>query len=234
MLELEGVQAGYPDQPVLHGVDLTVRAGERLAVLGRNGVGKTTLVRAMVGAIPVTAGNIRLDGVRIERMPAHKRVSAGIAHVPQGRGIFGELSILENLKVSACAVHKGGWRREVRQILEEFPLLAERAGESARSLSGGQQQVLAIARALLTRPRLLVLDEPTEGIQPSILDTMADLLIEVNEVRGVTLVVVEQKIDFAARLAEHAVVVDRGRIRQAVTLAELQGSRELQRELLAV
>ncbi|MFC4946577.1 ABC transporter ATP-binding protein [Pseudonocardia sp. GCM10023141] len=234
MLELEGVQAGYPDQPVLHGVDLTVRTGERLAVLGRNGVGKTTLVRAVVGAIPVTAGKIRLDGERIDRLAAHKRVGAGIAHVPQGRGIFGELSILENLKVSACAVHGAGWRREIQQILEEFPMLAERAGHAARSLSGGQQQVLAIARALLTRPRLLVLDEPTEGIQPSILDTMADLLVDVNVARGVTLVVVEQKIDFAARLAERAVVVDRGRIHCAIALADLQGSRELQRELLAV
>lgn len=234
MLELENLHAGYPDQPVLHGVDLTVQEGTRLAVLGRNGVGKTTLVRAVVGALPATGGSIRLGGVAIERLPAHRRVAEGIAHVPQGRGIFGELTVLDNLKVPARAVHGGGWRREIQQSFEEFPLLAERAGRPARSLSGGQQQLLAIARALLTRPRLLILDEPTEGIQPSILDTIAERLVEVNTMRGVTLVVVEQKIDFAAQLAEDAVVVDRGRIRRHVTLTELQGSRELQRELLAV
>lgn len=234
MLKIEGVHAGYPSHPVLHGVDLEVPLGIRLAVLGRNGVGKTTLVRTIVGSIPCTQGSIKLDGVDVSHVAPHKRVAMGIAHVPQGRGMFADLSVMDNLKVPARARHGARWKPRIDAVFDEFPMLAANKRKPAGSLSGGQQQALALARALLVDPRVLLLDEPTEGIQPSILDEIAELLISINERRGVTVILVEQKLDFAARVAADAVVLDRGRVRCRVSMGELTNSREMQRELLAV
>jgi ABC-type branched-subunit amino acid transport system ATPase component len=234
MLRLEGVRAGYSRHPVLLGVDLQLADGERLAVLGRNGVGKTTLMRTIVGLLPVTDGRLTLDGVDLGRRPTHELVALGIGYVPQGRQVFTGLSVLDNLRVAAVACHGRAWQEPLRRVLDDFPLLRERCHTKAENLSGGQQQLLVLARSLLTEPRILLLDEPTDGIQPSILDELAASLTAVSEHRGLAVLLAEQNLEFVTRLAERAVVIEKGRVSAEVTTAELDASRELQRRYLAV
>lgn len=234
MLRLEGVHAGYPHCPVLHGVDFTLYDGRCVAVLGRNGVGKTTLVKAIMGLVAASSGRVLLDGASISGLNTSRRARLGLTQVPQGRDIFAGLTVYENLKVAALVHGRDGWRQQVDRILEEFPLLAERRNAGGESLSGGQQQILAIARSLVMEPRILLLDEPTDGVQPSILDEIAETLLRVHRDRGLTILLVEQKLDFAALIAQEALVMEGGRIRAQLPVAELQGSRELQRELLAL
>jgi ABC-type branched-subunit amino acid transport system ATPase component len=234
MLRLEGVHAGYPRCPVLHGVDLALDDGKCIAVLGRNGAGKTTLIKSIMGLVRVSAGSIRLDGTDLSRMGPARRARLGLAQAPQSRDIFSGLSVYENLKVAALVHGRDQWRRRVDAILDEFPLLAERRDSGGETLSGGQQQILAIARALVMEPRLLLLDEPTDGVQPSVLDEIARTLLRVHSDRGLTILLVEQKLDFAALIAEDGLIMEGGRIRTQIPIAELQGSRELQREMLAV
>lgn len=234
MLRLEAVHSGYPHCPVLQGVDLELEDGRCIALLGRNGVGKTTLVKTVMGHLPVCAGQITFDGSDLGRMRVDQRARLGLTQVPQGREIFAGLSVLENLKVAALLHGRDQWRRRVDAVLEEFPVLANRRDAGGDTLSGGQQQILAIARALVMEPRLLLLDEPTDGVQPSILDEIAETLLRVHQQLGVTLLLVEQNLDFAGILAEEALVMDGGTIRTRLPIAELQESRELQRELLAV
>ncbi len=234
MLRLEDVHAGYPHCPVLQGVDLSLDDGRCLAVLGRNGAGKTTLVKAIMGLIPLSAGKLLLDGADLSSARPSQRARLGLTQVPQGREIFAGLTVFENLKVAALIHGREGWRDRLDQILEEFPLLADRRNAGGDTLSGGQQQILAIARSLVMEPRILLLDEPTDGVQPSILDEIAETLLRVHRERGLTILLVEQKLDFAAQLAADALVMEGGRIRTQLPIAELQQSRQLQRELLAV
>ena len=179
MLALSGLRAGYGATPVLHGIDLELAPSECAAVLGRNGVGKTTLMRAVTGAIATTGGSIRFDGTDLGALKAHQRARLGISLVPQGREIFPKLTVLENLRVGTAARRDRGVDA-VDAIFEEFPMLAQRRRTRGGSLSGGQQQLLALARALVTAPRLLLLDEPSEGIQPSVLDEIAEVIARIN------------------------------------------------------
>lgn len=233
MLTLSGLRAGYGPAPVLHGVDLTLAPSECAAVLGRNGVGKTTLMRAITGAIVSTEGTIEYDGVDLGPLKAHERARLGISHVPQGRDIFPKLTVLENLRVGTAA-RRDRRSDAVDRILGEFPMLAQRRRTRGGSLSGGQQQLLALARALVTAPRLLLLDEPSEGIQPSILDEIADVISRINAERGIAVLAVEQNLDFAARIARRSLIMEKGEIIAEVDSAELRRDRALQRKYLAL
>jgi ABC-type branched-subunit amino acid transport system ATPase component len=234
VLKLEGVRAGYGGRLVIFGVELELSNGDSLALLGRNGVGKTTLLRSVIGTLPLAGGSLTLDGNPIEGLKPHARARLGIAYVPQGRAVFAGLSVLENLKVPAVALYGRAWEEHVKKALGDFPLLAERANNPAENLSGGQQQILVLARALITDPRILLLDEPSEGIQPSILDEIASIIRREQSRRGLSLLIAEQNLEFAASLSERAAVMERGRITAHVSTRELEASRELQRRYLAV
>ena len=233
MLQASDLRAGYGSAAVLHGINLSLAAGERAAILGRNGVGKTTLMRALSGDISSTGGTLTFQGTDLMPLRPHERARLGIAHVPQGRDIFPKLTVAENLKVGAAAV-RGPADAKLDEVYDEFPLLAERRRARGGSLSGGQQQILALARALVSEPKLLLLDEPSEGIQPSVLDEIAEAIDHINLARGITVLVVEQNLDFAARIAERGLIMDKGEIIENVAIAELHDDRDLQRTFLAL
>jgi urea ABC transporter ATP-binding protein UrtE len=234
MLRLDGVCGGYRRSAVLQGVSLDVEDGEIVALLGRNGVGKTTTLRAAVGQLDVTAGSISVAGEDVTRLASHQRARRGIAYVPQGRQIFSRLSVLENLKVAAHAAKRRDWQQGVDELFAEFPVLSDRRDQRGGSLSGGQQQILALGRALITRPRIVLLDEPSEGVQPSIVDEIATIISRLAERRGLSVLLVEQNIAFATRLAERTYGMDKGRIVQAVRSRDFLADRELQHRYLGV
>jgi branched-chain amino acid transport system ATP-binding protein/urea transport system ATP-binding protein len=234
MLRVEDIHTGYDRSPVLHAVSIAVEPGQIVAVLGRNGAGKTTLLRAIVGLNPIWTGRVLLDGVDVTARPAYQRARRGIGYVPQGRDIFPGLSVLDNLRVGAHGTGQRAWRTDLEMLLTQFPVLAEKRNQSGGSLSGGQQQLLAIARALMTRPRVLLLDEPSEGIQPSIVDQIAEAVPAISRERSLAVVLVEQNLDFAARLATDAFVFDRGRVARRLTVREMAVDRRLQHEYLGV
>jgi urea transport system ATP-binding protein len=219
MLTVRGVNQYYGGSHTLRGIDLEVPAGACTAVLGRNGVGKTTLLRCLMGELPLRSGAVILDGEDVTALPAYDRARRGLGYVPQGREIFSRLTVAENLDVGEAAARDG----EVapRGELEElFPILRTMQKRRGGDLSGGQQQQLAIARALVSRPRVLLLDEPTEGIQPSTIKEIGRVLRRLLE-RRMTLVLVEQYLDFALELAEHCVVLSRGEIVMRGKVGEL-------------
>jgi branched-chain amino acid transport system ATP-binding protein len=209
VLEVEGLSAGYGGVPVLTGASLAVAAGELVGVLGHNGMGKTTLLRAVMGLLRPTGGAVRLDGADLTRAPPHLRARAGLAYVPQGREIFPGLSALDNLRLAATAA---GRREAVPAVLAEFPRLEPLLDRPGGALSGGEQQLLALARALCQGPKALLLDEPTEGIQPSIVDEIAERLRDLRARRGLAIVLVEQNLDFIKGLADRVLVIQKGRI----------------------
>ncbi|MBB0232644.1 ATP-binding cassette domain-containing protein, partial [Streptomyces calidiresistens] len=210
MLEIEGLRAGYGRTTVLHGVSLTVPTGGVVAVLGHNGAGKTTLLRAALGLLRPRGGTVRLDGEDIGRLPAHRRVRRGLAWVPQGQQSFPRLTAVENLRVIADGRRDG--RAAMDEVMDLFPVLRELGSRPAGLLSGGQRQQLAIARALITRPRLLLLDEPTEGIQPSVVATIRRTVTELSRGDGPGVLLVEQHVAFAVRAARRYHVLEAGRI----------------------
>ena len=214
MLEVRNLKASYGRIPVLHGVDFSVERGAFIGILGHNGMGKTTLLKTILGQLPASDGEILLEGVDITRDPAHVRANLGIGCVPQGREIFAKLSVEENLKMGLLRL-KGGeaeTRPAFERILEEFPRLKPLLGRRGGVLSGGEQQILAIARSLCGNPKLLMLDEPAEGIQPSIVEEIIEILRRLRVSRGLTVVLVEQKLDFIAALVDSTFVIQRGRI----------------------
>jgi len=221
LLAIEGVGAAYGMSPVLSGIALGVAAGEAVALLGRNGVGKTTLLRTIVGLHPATGGSIAFDDRPIVRLPAHRRARLGIGYVPQGRGIFPQLTVEENLSVGASALagRTPAVTADVAPLYDLFPTLARLRARKGGVLSGGEQQQLALARALLGKPKLLLLDEPTEGIQPSIVQEIEAVLGRVQRELGVALLLVEQHLDFAWSIADRYYVMQRGTVVRAGTTA---------------
>ncbi len=234
MLRLEDVHAGYGPTTVLRGFNLDVADKQTVAVLGRNGVGKTTALRAITGILPLQRGTITFDGKDLSRLPVHERSRRGIAYVPQGRDIFPGLTVLDNLRVAAYGSRQQNWEEQLDAMFADFPVLAEKSNARGGSLSGGQQQILALARALMTSPRILLLDEPSEGIQPSILDQIADTLRTVNEQRGIPVLLVEQNLDFVFRLATRVHLVDKGQVVRELSTEELLCDKELQHEYLGI
>ena len=236
-LEVSGLHVGYATAGVLHGVDFAVRDGQSVALLGRNGMGKTTLVRAICGLRPPTvqAGSIVLDGVDITKKSSNQISRAGIAIVPQGRRVFGSLTTLENLTV--VPRRKPGRGLEpwtVERVFDFFPRLAERSRSMSRSLSGGEQQMLAIGRALMTNPTLLIMDEPSEGLAPSVLDVIQDRL-EGLRASGLSILIAEQNVDLALDIAEHVIVIDdSGTIAWSGAPAEMRADAELLERHLSI
>lgn len=209
MFNIAGLVSGYGQSKVIHGIDLAVASGEIVAVMGRNGMGKTTLFKTMMGLLPTMQGSISLEGKSLERLESHQRVRNGVAYVPQGRMIFPTLTVEENIRT-------GMRGRALRDTIPEdiyalFPVLHDMRGRRGGDLSGGQQQQLAIARALVTNPRVLLLDEPTEGIQPSIIKDIARSLLEIRKLRNLAIVVSEQVLSFTMQIADRLIVIDKGR-----------------------
>ncbi|OLU06571.1 ABC transporter ATP-binding protein [Achromobacter denitrificans] len=219
MLTVNNLASGYGRIPVLEGVQFHVAEAEFLGVLGHNGMGKSTLLKTLMGVLPATAGAVRLQDADITRLPSHRRARMGMGYVPQGRGIFPGLSVLDNLRLSAKA--NPGRSMDVQEILDEYPRLKPLAGRPGGALSGGEQQLLALARALVARPRLLLLDEPTEGIQPSIIDEIVDKLKDIRERLGLAIVLVEQNIDFIRQLSDRVLLIHKGAINRALQPGEL-------------
>jgi branched-chain amino acid transport system ATP-binding protein len=206
-LRLAGVSAGYGETVVLDGIDLALGAGESLSVIGRNGVGKSTLLATLMGHTTLHAGEIALNGTRIDAEPTHRRALAGMGYVPQEREIFPSLSVRENLQLGA---RPGHWSAE--RVFKIFPNLAERLEVGGTQLSGGEQQMLAIARALMTNPSVLLMDEPTEGLSPLIVAALVRVLALLREEGGLTIVLVEQNSRVALDFSARTVVMDKGRI----------------------
>ncbi|MEQ8652710.1 MAG: ATP-binding cassette domain-containing protein [Kiloniellales bacterium] len=209
MLDVSELRSGYGRIPILDGVTFSMQPGEVVGILGHNGMGKTTLLRTLIGQIKATGGQISFDGARVTRMDMHRRSRAGMGYVPQGRDIFPQLSVLENLKMGE-AVGKG--ESMIPQLLEYFSVLKELLDRPGGAISGGQQQILAIARCLATRPKLILLDEPTEGIQPSIVDLIAEKLAELKADLNLTVLLVEQDLSFIQSLANRVLIIQKGRI----------------------
>lgn len=211
LLDVIGLRAGYGGKPVLQGVDFHVRAGEIVAVIGRNGVGKSTLMKTLIGLLPTDQGSINLHGAAIDHLSAHGRARNGIGYVPQGRDVFPRMSVLENLLVGESIAGRS-IRGKIDEVYRYFPILKERAGQRAGTLSGGQQQQLAIGRVLMGAPSMILLDEPSEGIQPNIVQDIARIMVELNRETGVTVVFVEQNIEMIRAMAQRCYVMDKGRI----------------------
>jgi urea transport system ATP-binding protein len=211
MLQIRDVELHYGAAVALRGVSLEAALGETTCILGRNGVGKTSLLRAVTGAHPISKGSILWEGQEISRLPLYERARRGIAWVPQGRDIFPLLTVRENLE-TGFAVLPARARKISDEIFELFPVLKSMLGRRGGDLSGGQQQQLAIARALVMKPRLLVLDEPTEGIQPSIIKDIGAVIALLQARGGMAIVLVEQYFDFARDLGQRLIVMDRGEI----------------------
>ncbi len=209
MFEVKGLEAGYGQSRVVHGVDLNVAEGEILAIMGRNGMGKTTLFKTLVGMLPSMGGDIRIDGQSVAGMESFQRVRHGIAFVPQGRMIFPTLTVEENIRTGL----RGRALADPipNEIYTLFPVLYEMRRRRGGDLSGGQQQQLAIARALVTQPKVLMLDEPTEGIQPSIIKDIARSLLEIRSLKNLAIIVSEQVLSFTLEIADRLIVIDRGR-----------------------
>ncbi len=211
LLELNKVTAGYGQTPVLFNVDMTINEGDMVCLLGRNGVGKTTLLRSIIGLNKISQGSLTFNSKNITKIPTYKRSRYGIAYIPQGREIIPYLSVLDNLKLGFTASGKKS-KRIPLEIFEFFPMLREHLSRQGGLLSGGQQQQLAIARGLMCNPKIMLLDEPTEGIQPSIVQEIEATLRRINQEKGITVIVVEQKIDFARQLAQKFFIMDKGSI----------------------
>jgi urea transport system ATP-binding protein len=228
MLSVENLSLHYGAAQALRGVSVAAQVGEVTCVLGRNGVGKTSLLRAITGQKPISGGAIRFEGQDITRLKPFERAAKGIAFVPQGREIFPLLSVKENLETGFAPL-KRGERRIPEEVFELFPVLKSMLGRRGGDLSGGQQQQLAIGRALVMRPRLLVLDEPTEGIQPSIIKDIGRAIMYLRERKDMAILLVEQYFDFARDLADRFVVMERGEIVQQGDRAALEGDDVRQR-----
>lgn len=218
MLEVDSLHSGYGRIPILEGVSLTLREGEVVGILGHNGMGKTTLLRTLIGEIKANRGAIRFDGEDITRLNMFRRARRGIGYVPQGRDIYPQLTVMENLKMGE--VMRGG-ESAIPEMLEYFPLLKPLLNRPGRTLSGGEQQILALARCLAGRPKLILLDEPTEGIQPSIVDQIMEKLEALSAALDLTILLVEQDLQFIAKLASRVLIMQKGRIVTTIEPAQL-------------
>jgi branched-chain amino acid transport system ATP-binding protein len=231
-LEVENIDAGYGPIGVLRGVSFSVGQGEVVGVLGRNGMGKTTLIRALSGLVIPTAGAIRFEGRDITRLEPHKRARLGITTVVQGRGMFPKLTVRENLKMGRMASGRVN-RDRTEEVLDYFPRLHERLGQLAGTMSGGEQQMLAIGRGLMTDPRLMLLDEPSDGIMPTLVTQIADTLTRINRTEHTAIVLVEQNVPLVFAMAERCIILEKGQVVAGGTRDEVSGS-ELMQQYLAI
>ncbi len=219
MLRLDGVTAGYGAVTVLRGLSFAAAAGEVTCLMGRNGVGKSTLLRCIMGLVPATAGVVSLDGLAVQDMPAHEVPRLGIAFVPQGRRLFGPLTVAENIEIGLMTRRRGAAVRD--RVLDLFPRLRERLGQVSSTLSGGEQQMLAIARALCLEPKVLLLDEPTEGLQPSMIALIRDVVVGLRAT-GVATVLVEQRVAAVLGMADRVAFMDQGQVAEVLPCVGLR------------
>jgi branched-chain amino acid transport system ATP-binding protein len=232
MLSVEAIEAGYGSVQVLRQVSLQAAAGKVTALLGGNGAGKTTLMRAIAGLIPVRGGAIRLDGRPLQHMPSHKIFRQGIALVPQGRELFPEMTVRENLELGLLSVSdRQDAKARIVEVLDLFPRLGERSHQRAASLSGGEQQMLATGRALVSKPRVLLLDEPTTGLAPIVVNELQRIIVNLNR-GGLTILLVEQNTRMALNVAHYVYVIRNGRIVMERPTTELSGDDEMFRAYL--
>ena len=232
LLSVEGVISGYGTTSVLQEVSLSVGRGEVVAVIGRNGVGKTTLMKTLIGLIKNRQGIIRFDGKDISALESHERARLGIGYIPQGREVFSRMTVWENLKVGEM-LQQPGEGVDYERVYEFFPILKERANQRAGTFSGGQQQQLAIGRAMVGKPKLMLLDEPSEGIQPNIVKDISRNILKLNRELGVTILLVEQNLDMIMTMAQRWYVVDKGKITHELAKEQLR-DRDAMRRILAV
>lgn len=211
MLRLERLTAGYRRLQILHDVDLEVRQGEIVALIGANGAGKTTTLRTISGLVSVSAGSVTFDGQRIDGMRPDRIVGRGLVHVPQDRGLFGPLSVAENLQMGAYTRDRAEIASSLDEVFALFPILASRRSQRADTMSGGQQQMLAIGRAMMARPRLLTLDEPSIGLAPNLVAQVLDAVVKIRDA-GVTVLIVEQNAAHALKISDRAYVLESGSI----------------------
>jgi len=230
MLQLRNFSTGYAGRAVVRGVDLDVGAGEIVALVGANGAGKSTIAKAVSGLLPALGGEIRFDGRSITNLTPGERVRAGIVHVPEGRQVFVGLTVAENLELGAYALNKGGRQADFGALLQSvyarFPVLRDRAGDVAGFLSGGQQQMLAIGRGLMAQPRLLILDEPSLGLSPSLVAEMFRLIAGLRE-QGLAILLAEQNARMSLAIADRGCVIDSGRVALSGTAADLMASDDI-------
>lgn len=230
-LEVQGLTAGYGPVTVLRGVDFRAEPGQITCLMGRNGVGKSTFLKALMGFLPVASGTISLDGTRLHGLPAHDIPKRGLAYVPQGRRLFGPLTVAENLAVGGLV--RGNDSATLDHVLALFPRLRERLTQIAGTLSGGEQQMLAIARALCLRPKVLLLDEPTEGLQPSMIALIQDA-VRTLKAEGVAVVLIEQRVDAVLKLADRVAFMVAGRIEEVISVKDLSPDADVFRTYVGV
>jgi branched-chain amino acid transport system ATP-binding protein len=236
LLALEDLHAYYGEAHILQGVSLTVGAGEVVTLIGRNGAGKTTTLKSIMGLVPPRGGRITFDGRALTGLPTHEVARAGIAYVPEERRILPNLSVAENLRLGMLSVPhavKAENEHVIEEVLTYFPRLRERYEQKGKSLSGGEQQMLAIARGLVARPKLMLVDEPTEGLSPLLVESLTEILGEINR-RGTTILLVEQMLDVALALSHRLYVMDQGRIQFEGTPDALRADPEIQQRFLGV
>lgn len=231
MLKLTDINASYGKVQVLRDFSLEVRAGEILCLLGRNGAGKTTAMKTIMGLVPMTSGSLQLDAHEISGLPAYRVPRLGIGYIPQGRRLFSEMTVGENLQIGLMTRGKGADVRE--HVLEMFPRLRERLHQRAETLSGGEQQMLATARALCLEPKVLLLDEPTEGLQPSMISLIRDVVLAL-KAQGVAIILVEQRVDAVLEVADRIVFVENGRSALSATADELKADKSLLHRFVGV
>jgi branched-chain amino acid transport system ATP-binding protein len=233
VLSVENLRSSYGRIEALHGVSIEVAAGEIVTLVGANGAGKTTLLRAISGVQPISAGHIRFEGRSIESIPAHARIALGIAQVPEGRQLFAPLSVEDNLKLGAWTRRATDLDANIHRIYELFPMLSELRRATAGALSGGQQQLLAIGRALMAKPRLLLLDEPSMGLAPNLVDQILSLVLDLKR-SGLTLLLVEQNASAALAIADRGYVLETGTITASGAASDIQGDKRVREAYLGV
>jgi branched-chain amino acid transport system ATP-binding protein len=233
LLEVRGLSAGYGAGPVLFAIDLDVSAGELVAMVGANGAGKSTLLGTLSGLVPPTAGSVRLAGRQLAGARPEATVAAGIAHVPQGRRLFGTLSVERNLLLGAYRRRDGLIRQDLRQVLTYFPALADKLDRNAGVLSGGEQQMVAIGRGLMARPRLLMIDEPSLGLAPNVVDRVMEVITSINR-DGTAVLLVEQDVVLALDIADRGYVLENGRIVLTAPAAELRRDPAIRKAYLGI
>ncbi len=233
LLEVRDVRAGYGATPILQGVNFSIQKGEIAAIIGRNGVGKTTLMKCLIGLLPVMAGRILYDREEVTAQPANLRARRGIGYIPQGRGIFPRLSVAENLTMGEMVGADKSSRLHSELVDRYFPILATRRSQRAGTMSGGEQQQLAIGRALIGGPDLVLLDEPSEGIQPSIVHEIAENMKKLNAEIGLTVLFVEQNIDMIMSMAQRCYVMEKGAIVDEIAPSDLAND-AVMRKYLAI
>jgi branched-chain amino acid transport system ATP-binding protein len=230
-LTISGLDCFYGETQVLYGLNLDLREGEVHCLLGRNGAGKTTALKAIMGLVPARAGSIKLGGVELTELAPHEVPRAGVAYVPQGRRLFAEMTVAENIEIGLNARNKG---RDVREaVLDLFPILRERLKQRSGTLSGGEQQMLAMARALCLEPQVLLLDEPTEGLMPSMIAKIRETVAKLREL-GVSTILVEQRVDAVLPVADRVSFIENGRVRETVDVGRLREEPEMVKRYVGV